>query len=85
MHLLATSTPAKRNTVKILVYGQSISKQEWWLDVKKNLIGKYPNADLIIENRSIGGFSSYQLRKPMVFDLIPFYPDLVLFHVYGSS
>ena len=30
MHLLQSSTPEKRNTVKILVYGQSISVQDWW-------------------------------------------------------
>ena len=29
MTLLATSTPARRNPVRILFYGQSITKQEW--------------------------------------------------------
>jgi hypothetical protein len=33
MTLLATSTPAHRNPVRILVYGQSITKQEWSQDV----------------------------------------------------
>jgi len=30
MTLLATSTPQHRNKVRILVYGQSISEQDWW-------------------------------------------------------
>lgn len=85
MHLLATSTPSKRNTVKILVYGQSISEQNWWLDVKNDLITRYPNANLIMENRAIGGFASQLLKKPMYFDVMPFYPDMVIFHVYGSQ
>lgn len=85
MYLLETSTPAKKNTVKILVYGQSISEQKWWLDVKENLISRYPNANIIMENRAIGGFAAQLLVKPMYFDVMPFYPDLVLFHVYGSQ
>ena len=85
MYLLESSTPAKKNTVKILVYGQSISEQKWWLDVKDNLKSKYPNANIIMENRAIGGFAAQTLVKPMYFDVMPFYPDLILFHVYGSQ
>ncbi len=84
MHLLATSTPQKRNTVKILVYGQSISEQKWWLEVKRDLTARYPNANLIMENKSIGGFSSSLLVKTTEMDVSSFYPDLVLFHVYGD-
>lgn len=85
MNLLATSTPTKRNTVKILVYGQSISEQKWWLDVKSDLERRFPHANLIMENKAIGGFASQLLVKPMYFDVMPFYPDLILFHVYGSQ
>jgi hypothetical protein len=85
MHLLATSTPAKRNTVKILVYGQSISEQKWWLEVKKDLLQRYPHANLIMENKAIGGFSSSILVKTVEMDVSSFYPDLVLFHVYGDQ
>ena len=81
MHLLATSTPQHRNTVKILVYGQSISVQDWWLEVKRDLTARFPNANLIMENKSIGGFSSSLLVKTTEMDVSPFYPDLVLFHV----
>ncbi|MEJ7588903.1 MAG: SGNH/GDSL hydrolase family protein [Ferruginibacter sp.] len=85
MHLLASSTPEKKNTVKILVYGQSISEQDWWLEVKRDLIERFPNARIIMENRAIGGFSSSLLVKTVEMDVSSFYPDLVLFHVYGDQ
>lgn len=85
MTLLATSTPAHRNKVKILFYGQSITKQEWWLDVANDLKKRFPNADLIIENRALGGFDASRLIRPAEHDLYPFYPDLTIFHVYGGD
>lgn len=84
MHLLESSTPEKQNTVKILVYGQSISEQDWWLSVKQKLEERYPHAHLIMINRAIGGFSSQLLWKTVEMDVTSFYPDLVLLHVYGS-
>jgi len=85
MNLLNSSTPAKRNTVKILVYGQSISAQDWWLPVKKSIETRYPNANLIMENKAIGGFASQMLCKTVEMDVSAFYPDLVLLHIYGSN
>jgi hypothetical protein len=85
MHLLASSTPEKKNTVKILVYGQSISVQEWWLEVKRDIMERFPNANIIMENKAIGGFSSSLLVKTVEMDVSSFYPDLVLFHVYGDQ
>jgi hypothetical protein len=85
MHLLASSTPQKKNTVKILVYGQSISVQEWWLEVKRDIMERFPNANIIMENKAIGGFSSSLLVKTVEMDVSSFYPDLVLFHVYGDQ
>jgi hypothetical protein len=84
MNLLQTSTPEKPNTVKILVYGQSISVQDWWLEVKKAIEIRFPNATLIMENRAIGGFASQILCKTVEMDVSTFYPDLVLLHIYGS-
>lgn len=84
MHLLATSDPARKRTVRVLVYGQSISEQDWWLSVKADLQERFPNANIIMENRSVGGFASQLLKKIVAFDILSFYPDLVLFHVYGS-
>ena len=85
MTLLATSTPEHRHPVRILFYGQSITKQKWWLDVANDLKKRFPYADLVIENRAIGGFAAPVLIHPAEHDLYPFYPDLMIFHVYGGD
>ncbi len=84
MTLLASSTPQKRNTVKILFYGQSITEGDWWKSVAADLKARFPDANLIIENRALGGFSSQRLVHTAEADLYPFYPDLMIFHVFGS-
>lgn len=85
MNLLEKSTPEKRNDVRILVYGQSISEQEWWLEVKRTVGERFPDANLIMENKAIGGFSTQYLYKTVEMDISSFYPDLVLLHVYGNE
>ena len=82
--LLNGSTPADRKTVRVLFYGQSITQQAWWREVEGYLRATYSNANLIIENRAIGGHSSQLLVKTAEADLYPFQPDLLIFHVYGS-
>jgi hypothetical protein len=84
MRLLATSTPQHRNTVRVLFYGQSITEQGWWKIVADDLRARFPNANLVIENRALGGFSSQLLVKTAETDLYPFQPDLLIFHVYGA-
>jgi hypothetical protein len=84
MTLLASSTPQKRNTVKILFYGQSITEGSWWKAVEADLRRRFPDANLIVENRALGGFSSQLLVHAAEADLYGFYPDLLIFHVYGS-
>jgi hypothetical protein len=84
MTLLASSTPEHRNTVKVLFYGQSITEQEWWKAVADDLKKRFPSANLIIENRALGGFASQILVKSAETDLYPFDPDLLIFYVYGS-
>jgi hypothetical protein len=84
INLLHNSAPGRRNAVKILVYGQSISEQEWWLEVKRTVSERFPDADLIMENKAIGGFSTQYLFKTTEMDVSPFYPDLILLHVYGG-
>ncbi len=85
MKLLATSTPKQRNKVRILFYGQSITEQDWSKQVADDLRRRFPHADLEIENRAIGGFASQLLIRPAEHDLYPFYPDLLIFHVYGGN
>ena len=84
LRLMAESTPEHRNTVRVLFYGQSITQQPWWKEVAEYLRATYPNADLRIENKAIGGFAAQLLVKTAEADLYPAYPDLVIFHVYGS-
>ena len=85
MGLLAASTPTERHQVRILFYGQSITQQDWWQDVVQDLKKRFPYADLIVENRAIGGFAAPILIRPSEHDLYPFYPDLLIFHVYGGD
>ncbi len=84
MTLLATSTPQRRNTVRVLFYGQSITEQDWWKAVADDLHRRFPSANLIIENRALGGYASQLLVKTAETDLYPFQPDLLIFYVYGS-
>lgn len=85
MALLASSKPEKRNRVKVLFYGQSITEQDWWKRVAEDLRKRFPNADLVIENKAVGGFASQLLSRLAEHDLPAFYPDLVIFHVYGAN
>lgn len=84
MSLLAGSTAEHRNRVKILFYGQSITEQEWTKAVAADLRRRFPHADLDIQNRAIGGFASDLLLRSAEADVYPWYPDLVIFHVYGA-
>ncbi len=84
MGLLATSTPQHRHHVRILVYGQSISEGIWWRHVERDLRTRFPNADLEMVNRALGGHASNYLVREAETDVYPFYPDLVIFHVYGA-
>ena len=85
MHLLETSSKKHPNKVKILVYGQSISKQTYWMPICDMLKKRYPYADIEMKNLSIGGFSTQTLWKTVEMDIVAFYPDLVIFHSYGSD
>lgn len=70
--------------IRILFYGQSITAQAWSRKVAANIKKRYPEADLEIRNSAIGGFTSPALRRTAEHDLYPFYPDLLIFHVYGD-
>jgi len=83
MTLMATSTPAKRNPVRVLFYGQSITAGPWTAAVARDLRARFPFADLHVENRTLLGFTADYLVRTAEADLYPAYPDLVIFHVYG--
>ncbi len=83
-------------TVRVLVYGQSISEQVWWQEVRAFLQTTYPAGKLVMENHARGGCSSQCLTGESEWfldntkvnrlpgDVYAWNPDLILFHVYGS-
>ncbi len=85
MTLLETSNEDRRNPVKILFYGQSITAQRWGEIVINSLRKRFPHAEIISENRAIGGYEAPRLIRTAVHDLYPCYPDLLIFHVYGGT
>ena len=82
LHAATASNPVE---VRILVYGQSISVQDWWKEVKKYVETRFPFARIQFINKAIGGFSAERLKLTVENDVVSFYPDLVLFHDYGSE
>lgn len=84
MTLLGTSTPKHRNRVRLLFYGQSLTKQDWTRDVTEYLRKQFPYADLVTANRAIGGYSSQYLIQTLPHDVYAFYPDLIIFHDFGA-
>jgi hypothetical protein len=71
--------------VRVLVYGQSISVQDWWKEVAVFFEKKYPNATFNFVNKAIVGFSAERLKFTAENDIASFYPDLILFHDYGNE
>jgi GDSL-like lipase/acylhydrolase family protein/glycosyl hydrolase family 2 len=85
MTLLAMSTPERRNAVRILFYGQSLSKQEWTRTIADQLRERFPYADITFANRAIGGYASDLLKRTLPHDVFAFYPDLIIFHDFGGE
>lgn len=84
MHQLQASRPDPARHVRVLVYGQSISAQDWWKDVRRYLRATYPHAKLTVANKAVPGFAAGRLKHTVLQDVVPFAPDLVLFHDYGG-
>ena len=60
MTLLAASTPEKRNTVKILFYGQSITEQDWWK--RGHIVGtlcRLQNLSVVSRSAATDGMAPY--------------------------
>ena len=86
MYLLSTSTKEKPNKVKILFYGQSITRQDYSRKIIEAKLRKaYPSAQLEVLNTAIGGYGAPRLVRTMVHNAIPHQPDLIVFHVYGGE
>jgi hypothetical protein len=86
MTLLATSSKERRWPVRVLMYGQSIVGSSTFTRMMEAFLReRFPYADITLENRAIGGFEAPRLVRTAVHDLYPFYPDLLIFHVYGGE
>jgi hypothetical protein len=85
MNLIAGSTGLKRNTVRVLFYGQSHIVSDWTRLLAERLRRQYPLVDFVIENRAISGFTAEWLVRTAEADLYSFYPDLVILHDYGDA
>jgi len=83
LRLMASSSPEQKKTVRVLFYGQSITEQYWSVMVGDQLRAWFPNANLIITNLAIS-YTSDLLWKTAETDIYPFYPDLMIFHDFGS-
>lgn len=85
MTLLQSSNPTERHTVRILLYGQSITAGQWGVRLEKHLRETYPHANLIYDRKPLSGYSTERLVKTAEADLYPAYADLVIFHDYGND
>jgi hypothetical protein len=83
--LLASSNQKQANRVRILFYGQSIVAGLDAGAMVDQLRNFYPNAQIEFENRAIGGFQAPHLVRTAAHDIYPYYPDLLIFHVYGGE
>jgi hypothetical protein len=83
MKQLSDSTPEHPARVRVLSYGQSITAQPWTSAVKKELKQRFPSVQFEFHNPAIGGCKSPSLVRTAEPDLYPWYPDLLIFHVYG--
>ncbi len=84
LEIIRTSTPSDRKVLKVLFYGQSITGSGWESGVIDHWAQRYPNTVFVVQNRALGGFSAVELLRATEQDINAFYPDLIVFHVYGD-
>jgi hypothetical protein len=82
--IIAGSTSKRPQVLRILFYGQSITSPRWTDLAVEHLRKTYPNTLFDVRNMAIGGFSSVLLERAVERDIAEFYPDLIVFHVYGD-
>ncbi len=84
LSIIRGSSPNDRKVLKVLFYGQSITRSGWHEAVVEHWRQIYPNTVFVVENRALGGFPSQALVRTTEQDIAAFYPDLIIFHVYGD-
>lgn len=86
MQMLEASNAGDSRPIRVLFYGQSIIAQA---KVQETLLGelrrRYPKANIIATNNTIGGYTAPSLVRTMVHDVVPFRPDLIVFDDYGGE
>ncbi|PZU11787.1 SGNH/GDSL hydrolase family protein [Sphingomonas sp.] len=82
--LIRTATSTEPHVVRLLFYGQSISTPKWTAQAVAHLTQTYPNVRFVVRNLAIGGFAAQTLKRTVERDVTAFYPDLIVFHVYGD-
>ena len=85
LEIIRTSSPADHKILKVLFYGQSITRSGWDKAVIDHWHQKYPNTVFVVQNRALGGFASQLLVRTTEQDIAAFYPDLIVFHDYGDD
>jgi len=84
LEIIRTSTPTNRKVLKVLFFGQSITLSGWDKAVLEHWHETYPNTVFVVQNRALGGFPSTDLERTTEQNIAAFYPDLIIFHVYGD-
>ena len=82
--IIRQSTAEHPGVLKVLFYGQSITKSGWHTAVVEHWHQRYPNTTFVVENLALGGFDSLALERTAARDIASFQPDLIIFHVYGD-
>jgi len=71
--------------VRVLFYGQSITRQTWSHEIENYIQQSFPGVTFKFANLAVGGHAADRLKRLVDADVLPFLPDLVIFHVYGGS
>jgi len=84
MQVLRSSTAQKPNRLKVLFYGQSITRQPWWEEVIKWFETTYPTVKFEFSMQAAGGKAANMMRRASEQDVIPMQPDLIIYQNYGG-
>jgi hypothetical protein len=70
--------------VRIMFYGQSI--EGFWTELLvQRLRERFPDTPIVFDNRAIGGWFVWRLKKTLKHDVLRWQPDLVLFSAYQGT
>jgi hypothetical protein len=84
LSIVHAATAQQPKVLKILFYGQSISTPKWTDQALAKLRRRYPDVTFDAQNLALGGWSAALLERAASRDVTDFYPDLIVFHVYGD-